>query len=149
MRLIDLIGHGRDALAAPNYYRALVNWFKRAGLLPSWINYQQDIELLIKNFEADMRRFMSTSGRSSPPGSPGELQEFLLWQLPQYSSFEEEDMPASRALLEVIELTSDRSLEEALAMLSPIGKCSLAQLRTHGRQSKAQRQHRERRPGVA
>jgi hypothetical protein len=126
-----------------------VTWFKRAGLLPAWVNYEQDIELLTKNFESDMQRFLEDPGSSSPPGSFGRLQEFLLWQLPQYSSFEEEELLARQVLPEVIKLTSGRNLEEVLSMLDPVGKCSLMQLRTHGRQSKLQSQRRDRHPGVA
>lgn len=147
MRLKEFAGESRDPFAGQKYYRALVTWFARAGLLDPRINYQQDIDLLIANFKHDWRRFRPSQSGASPPGSEVELQEFLLWQLPQYSSFEEEDSPARQVLAEVLELTISQGTEEALAMLNPLGKCNLQQLRDRVRPRRSA--HRGRYGGVA
>ncbi len=148
MRLTDFTGHGHDQQGAKSYYRALVTWFRRAGLLEAWINYQQDTDLLIRNFIPDLRLFID-SGRSSPPGTIEELQEFLLWQLPHYNVFEEEGSAAREVLAEVIQLTTSHRLEDALDMLNPKDKkYGLAQLRKAHQQAPHDRSPR-RRSGAA
>lgn len=142
MRLVDFTARARDPLTGQRYYRALVTWFKRAGLLDSSISYQQDIDLLVANFTHDLRRFEADHQGSSPPGSEAELREFLLWQLPQYSSFAEEGTPSRQMLTEVVQLTTSGEVEEAMAMLDPVGKCSIGLLRAQARSGKPARSSR-------
>ncbi len=129
MDIYDLINRQYGSEARRRFYTSLITWFKRAGLLPSWINYQQDIDLLIANSFSDWERFDGQSERGSPASATVELKRFLLWQLPKYSSFDEEGLPGREALEEVIDRLVPLELEEVFSVLEPIGKCSLDQFR--------------------
>lgn len=129
MHISDFTNISYGAEAYRRFYIALIGWFKRANLLQSWINYQQDIELLVANFTHDYDCYRGEVPRAGPADEERELQKFLLWQLPRYTSFDEEDTPARSMLDEVVERVTALELEDALAVLDPVGKCDLEQLR--------------------
>ncbi len=128
MNLRDFTSRPHAVDSRDRFYRAFVGWFKRANLIGSWVNYEQDIELLIKNFSVDLERFESLTRKAAPPGSQSELQEFLSWQLLQYSCFDDEDTRSHQYLDEVLGRIVQLEVEDALAVLRPMGKSDFERL---------------------